>query len=82
MMAELEQGTIVAGLDQFFDPNNLIAHPRPLVTGREVMQELNLPSSPQIGEILTEIQLAQAAGQIDTLEAALAFARQWLKSHS
>lgn len=82
MMAELEQGTIVAGLDQFFDPNNLIAHPRPLVTGREVMQELSLPSSPQIGEILTEIQLAQAAGQIDTLEAALAFARQWLKSHS
>lgn len=61
-------------LDQYFDQENLVAHPRPLVSGRDVMRALNLPSGPQVGEILMELQLAQAAGEIQTAEMALAWA--------
>ena len=75
---DLDQTMILQGLAQFFDPDNLTAHPRPLVSGREIMQALDLPSGPQIGEILTEIQLAQAAGEIHTVEEAIDFARHRL----
>jgi len=73
LLDHLDQSPIAQGLDQFFEVNNPIAHPRSLISGKEVMQALNLPSGPQIGEILTEVQLAQAHGQVQTTEEALAF---------
>ncbi|MFZ9738020.1 MAG: CCA tRNA nucleotidyltransferase [Prochlorotrichaceae cyanobacterium] len=71
----LQHSPIAQSLDQFFDAENPIAHPRSLITGKEVMKILNLGSGPKIGEILTEVQIAQAQGQIKTSAEALAFVR-------
>jgi tRNA nucleotidyltransferase (CCA-adding enzyme) len=78
----LDGGPIAPSLDQFFDLHNPIAHPQTLITGKEVMQHLHLPSGPKIGKILTAVQLAFAQGQIHTPAEALAFAQQWLQQSS
>ncbi len=71
--------TIDALLAGAFDPGdaNVTALP-PLVTGHDLMQALNLPPGPQIGELLERIREAQAEGEVHTTEEALALARRSL----
>lgn len=52
--------------------------PMPLLNGRQLMQALHLPSSPEVGRLLRLIEEAQAAGEIATPEEALLLARQAL----
>ncbi len=51
---------------------------RPLVNGNDLMQAFDLPPGKQIGILLREIQEAQAAGEISTMDEALVLARQIL----
>ncbi len=60
----------------YLNPDNAIAHPIPLVTGKDLMQALGLPSSPLIGKLLTQIQLAHIEGKISTPAAALQLAAE------
>lgn len=62
-------------MDRFLTPNDPIAHPQPLLTGRDLMMELGLRAGPQIGQLLERLQLAQAEGVVTTPEEALAFAQ-------
>lgn len=55
-----------------------IAHPSPLLTGRDLMAQLQLPPSPTIGHLLETIQLARAEGKISTRTEAFEFARTLL----
>lgn len=55
-----------------------IPKPLPLLTGREVINHLQLTSGPLVGRILRELKEAQAIGQITTKEEALAFAREFV----
>lgn len=48
----------------------------PLLNGHTLMQELGLRPGPQLGVLLEAIREAQAVGEIDTPEAALALARR------
>lgn len=64
-------------IDAYLNPNSLIAHPQPLVSGKTLMTELGLSSGPKIGKLLTALELAQADGKIATSEEALAFAQAW-----
>ena len=48
----------------------------PLVTGRTLMRELGLAPGPLLGTLLEAIREAQAAGEIDTVDEALALARR------
>lgn len=69
-------------INRYLTPNDPVAHPVPLVTGKELMQAFQLPASPQVGQLLTEIQLAYAQGVIATPTEALKLAAQMLsKSH-
>ncbi len=61
-------------MHRYFNPQDLIAHPQPLVSGNDLIKALNLKPSPWIGTLLTEIQIAQAEGKITTPQAALEFA--------
>ena len=61
-------------MNRYLDPLDIVAHPQPLVTGKDIMTHLNLPPSPKIGELLTEVQLARIEGKITTREEALEFA--------
>lgn len=66
--------------DRYLTPSDRVAHPTPLVTGKDLMQALNLPSGPQIGQLLTAIQLARIEGRISTAAEALEFAKLHQKS--
>jgi poly(A) polymerase len=56
-------------------PQETVSPPR-LIDGHELMKELNLPSGPQVGQLLEAIRENQATGKIETREQALAFARE------
>ncbi len=68
-------------IDRYLDPHDLVAHPLPLVNGRDLMQALQLPPSPAIGKLLTAIHLARITGEIATTTAAIEFAKQQLASN-
>jgi putative nucleotidyltransferase with HDIG domain len=63
-------------LERYFDAYDRVVAPRPLVSGRTLMQELRVPPGPQVGRLLEAIRQAQAEGQIQTREQALALARK------
>jgi tRNA nucleotidyltransferase (CCA-adding enzyme) len=63
-------------IDRYLNPDDLVAHPSPLVSGKEVIIALNVPASPLIGKILCEIAIAQAEGKVNTRQEALEFAKQ------
>lgn len=71
---------IVPLIQRFLTPHDPIAHPIPPVTGRDLMTHLNLPAGPQIGQLLEEIQLARAEGQLSSQAEALEFARARLQA--
>ena len=68
--------TIAPLIDRYLNPDDQVAHPTPLVTGNDLMKALDLKASPQIGKLLTEIQIARIEGKIDRREDALEFAAQ------
>lgn len=63
-------------INRYLNPDDLVAHPTPLVSGKELIITLDIPASPIIGQLLTEIALAQAEGKVSTPTEAIAFARQ------
>lgn len=65
-------------INRYLNPNDQVAHPTLLVNGNDLMQALNLPASPQLGKLLTEIQIARIEGKISNREEALKFAAQLL----
>jgi tRNA nucleotidyltransferase (CCA-adding enzyme) len=65
-------------IQRYLNPDDLVAHPKSLVTGNDLMRSLHLPAGRQIGELLVEIQVAQAEGKISTFEAAIQWAAQRL----
>ncbi|MGF1490860.1 MAG: CCA tRNA nucleotidyltransferase [Microcoleaceae cyanobacterium] len=66
-------------VDRYLKPDDPVAHPTPLLTGKTLMQALNLSPSPQIGELLEAIQLAQVEGEVSTVEAAVKLAQTLVK---
>lgn len=72
----MPEDAIAPLINRYLNPNDQAAHPTPLVTGKDLMQALHLPPSPQVGTLLTEIQIARIEGKIFTCEDALEFAAQ------
>lgn len=73
----LEVNALNSLLHRYFDLQDPVAHPVPLLSGKDLIRELNLAPSPQIGQLLTEIHLAHIEGQIHTQSEAI----QWGRSH-
>ena len=67
-------------IERYLDPQDPIAHPQALVTGNDLIKELDLKPSPIIGTLLTELQVAQIESKISTRKQALDFAASMLKS--
>jgi tRNA nucleotidyltransferase (CCA-adding enzyme) len=73
--AEGTSWTALAPLIQaWLDPNDPIAHPQPLVTGRDLLAHLALTPGPKLGELLHRLEIAQAEGTVTTPTEALALA--------
>ncbi|MEL7067938.1 MAG: CCA tRNA nucleotidyltransferase [Cyanobacteria bacterium J06581_3] len=68
----LSQGVPLSRLEpmiaRFWDREDAIAHAQPLITGHEVMQQLNMPPGPKLGQLLSAIEQAQANGLLTTKE--------------
>ena len=65
-------------INRYLDPQDVVAHPVPVLSGQDLMQSLALPPSPQIGRILSALQVAKAEGIIATPEEAIDLAQGWL----
>ncbi|MBW4646484.1 MAG: CCA tRNA nucleotidyltransferase [Goleter apudmare HA4340-LM2] len=63
---------------RYLNPDDLVAHPAPLVSGKEIIIALKIPASPVVGKLLTEIAIAQAEGTVATPTEAIALARRLL----
>ncbi|MEJ6485126.1 CCA tRNA nucleotidyltransferase [Nostoc punctiforme UO1] len=63
-------------INRYLNPDDLVAHPSLLVSGKELIVALDIPASPIIGQLLTEIAVAQAEGKVSTPTEAIAYARQ------
>jgi len=66
---------LVTLIDRYLDPHNQVAHPTRLVSGRDLVESLEISPSPTIGKLLTEIQIARILGKISTPADAIEFAR-------
>jgi hypothetical protein len=64
----------------YFGHHEKTIAPQPLVNGRDLISALSLSPGPEIGRLLRLIIEAQAAGEIDTKEAAIALAQQEKKA--
>jgi tRNA nucleotidyltransferase/poly(A) polymerase len=68
---------VVTLLEANFDRQNEVIKPPPLLSGDDVMRELNLQPGPRVGEILEALREAQAAGEVKTKEEALRFVTEY-----
>lgn len=69
-------------INRYLTPNDPVAHPTPLISGKEIMQALQLPSSPLVGNLLTAIALAHIEDEISTPAEALQLAAQLVESQT
>ncbi|WP_009630622.1 CCA tRNA nucleotidyltransferase [Synechocystis sp. PCC 7509] len=61
-----QKDTLASLINRYLTPNDPVAHPQLLINGKDLMQALDIPPSPIIGELLNEIAIAQIEGQIST----------------
>jgi tRNA nucleotidyltransferase (CCA-adding enzyme) len=61
---------------RYLNPDDPVAHPTLLLSGKELIIALNLPASPLVGNLLTEIAVAQVEGRVSTQEEAIEYARE------
>jgi tRNA nucleotidyltransferase (CCA-adding enzyme) len=71
---------LVPLIDRYLNPEDLVAHPTPLVSGHDLIQALAISPSPTIGKLLTEIHLERIINRIITPSDAIEFARNFLKT--
>ncbi len=70
---------IVPMIERYLNVKDPVAHPQPLVSGKDLIKKLHLKPSPIIGELLTEIQIAYIEGKIFDPEDAIRFAADYLE---
>ena len=69
--------SVIALIERYQTQDDPIAHPVPLVSGKDLMRLLNLKSGPQIGQLLSAIENAQAQGKLTSADDALIWAKDW-----
>lgn len=70
---------IVYLMEHYLNPEDILAHPRPILTGNEIMKHLKLSPSPLIGEMLTEAQIAYIEGIVRDKTEAIQWLAEYLK---
>ncbi len=75
MATEVDRKFIDPLIKRYLDSQDPVAHPQPLITGKDLITELKIQPSWKIGQLLTQIQLALIEGKIVTAEEALKLAK-------
>lgn len=65
-------------IERYLNENDSVAHPQPLLSGNDLIRNLHLSPSPQIGTLLTKIQVAYIEGKIKNSNDAIIFAKSLL----
>ena len=65
-------------IERYLDENDLILNPQQLITGKDLIQTLQLKPSPLIGYLLTEVSIARVEGKVSNKKEALEFANKLL----
>jgi tRNA nucleotidyltransferase (CCA-adding enzyme) len=76
MATGVDRRAIAMLTDRYLDKCDRIAHPKPLVTGYDLIKHLGIAPSPIIGKLLTELQIAHIENKIFTAKEAIEYARQ------
>ena len=71
--------TLVRLLETYYREPETVNPPR-LLTGDDLMRELEISAGPQVGELLEAVREAQAVGEVLSREDALALTRRMLQS--
>ena len=71
---------ILPMIERYLNVKDPVAHPKALVSGKDLIKKLDLTPSPIIGELLTEIQIAYIEGKIFDPEDAISFAADYLEN--
>ncbi len=67
------EAAIAPLIHRYLDPQDPVAHPTPLLSGRDVMTALGLRPGPKVGQLLSAVELAHAEGKVQTAAEALAW---------
>jgi putative nucleotidyltransferase with HDIG domain len=75
--AQQVNGVVERLLQAWFDEHARRVAPAPLLSGRELIDELGIVPGPEVGRLLARLQEAQAAGEVTTRDRALKAVRNW-----
>jgi tRNA nucleotidyltransferase (CCA-adding enzyme) len=67
-------------ISRYLNPDDPVAHPTPLLSGKDIIVALNIPASPLVGKLLGEIAVAQVEARVSTYEEALELARHLIEA--
>lgn len=67
--------------DAYFNRPHEVVRPRPILSGRELMDTLGLEPGSTLGRLLNALVEAQAAGEVRSRAQALQWVREWLETH-
>jgi len=70
----IESDMVNPMIDRYLNPQDPVAHPVGIISGNDLILDLNLKPGPQIGSLLTQIQIAHLEGKITSREEALKLA--------
>ncbi|ELS33571.1 MULTISPECIES: CCA tRNA nucleotidyltransferase [Pseudanabaena] len=63
--------SIAPWLERWLNPHDAIAYPVALISGDDLRNELGIPPSPKIGELLESVKIAQVEGKIQSKQEAI-----------
>jgi len=66
-------------LSAYYEQYGEIVEPEPLLSGRDLLEQLGMEPGPAVGRVLQALREAQATGQVHTKEEALQLARSLMK---
>ncbi|MGL5032439.1 MAG: CCA tRNA nucleotidyltransferase, partial [Microcystaceae cyanobacterium] len=69
-------------LDRYLQENDAVAHPQALLKGNDLIDHLQIKPSPLIGQLLTELQVAQIEGKISCKAEAFDYAQVFIQAQS
>jgi len=78
---DLALENVVSFLTPFVENEDASPIPPPLLKGKTIIEMFNLQPGPQIGQLLSSLQEAQAAGEVQTLEQAIEYVKTLLQEN-
>jgi poly(A) polymerase len=69
-------------LEAYFEKREERVSPAALITGHDVISELDLAPGPRLGQLLEAVREAQVVGEVTSREEALEFARRWVEAEA